>query len=133
MPVNHHWYKSEKKVIYLTFTNSWTVQELADCEASARELIVDFDYSVDAIYDIRDVKVVPNKILSYLIRSLMVGESRHNEGINITLGASPLAVAIIKTVQRLVKTDSIYFADTIEQVDEILENMQEPQQQKLTR
>ena len=120
MSVTFDWYNDEKSVVKFIFIAPWTIEEMAECENHVRSEMKTFNHVVDAIFDCTHAPALPKSALSYFTSSVNKGKTLKNEGVTVVYGANMFVRMIGNSIRKIVKTDVIYFAESLEEVEDIL-------------
>ncbi len=124
MSVTFDWYNEEKTIVKFSFVDPWKTHEMAECEKRIRSEMMHFNHVVDAIMDVTQASVLPKDALSYFTSSLRKGKSIENEGVTAIYGANMLVKAIANSIQKIARTEDIYFVHSLEEGVALLETIQ---------
>ena len=120
MAVTFDWYNDKKSIVRFKFSDPWMVQEMSECERQVRTELMTLNHVVDAIFDFTHGSVLPKNALSYFTSSIRKGESIENEGVTVIFGANMLVKMIGNSIQKVSKTDTIYFVNNLEEAEATL-------------
>ena len=124
MPVEWHWYDTQKSIIHFTFQAPWTSDEFRQANQSANAACENMDHVVDAIFNVVGVSIFPRDIVSTIIDLTRRTTWEPHQGATIIVGASPSIKMLMHVVSQIVPEGDLYLAKDLDHAMRIAHKLQ---------
>lgn len=101
MPVTWAWDNADKTVIRFTFVDPWSWHEFTTANNEAGRQATELDCIVDAIFDMRQGKIIPIGAVPMFSRAARDTAAATNQGLTVVIGMQSYMYALYDVIARI--------------------------------
>jgi hypothetical protein len=112
--IETYWYDEEKRIMYQAMKGFWSLNDLQDAFGVAEAMVEEPRPIVDFIVDMRESRWIPPGVIGLTKRLGLSG------GVSVVVTHQQFLKTLIGVMQRLLPNETIYYAETITEAEEII-------------